>query len=95
MLARHLDHALMDFLGDGRAKQGEQATEAGEVGGGFALIVGEAPVNQVTAQFAFQVAEAPAFQVLEDTATQQAIGSDAGATGAGGLGTASGQALAH
>ena len=57
--------------------------------------MGEAPVNQVTAQFAFQLAEAPAFQVLEHTATQQAIGGDAGATGAGGPGTARGQALAH
>ena len=85
----------MDFLGDGRAEQSEQATEAGEVRGSFGVIVGEAPVNQVTAQFAFQIAEAPAFPVLEHTATQQAIGGDAGATGTGGLGTARGQALAH
>jgi len=64
MLAHDLDHSLMDFLGDGRAEQGEPATEAGEVGRGLGVIVGEAAVEQVAAQSAFQVAETPAFQVL-------------------------------
>src|SRR5215469_18964629 len=80
--AGYLDYALMNLFGDRRTEQGEQATEGAEVGRGLGVVVGEAAVDQVAAQFAFQIAEAPAFQVLEHAAAQQAIGSDAGAAGA-------------
>src|SRR5947209_2782735 len=55
--------------------------------------MGETPIHQVAAQFAFQVPETPALQVLHDTAAQQAIGCEAGPSGAGGGGIASGLTL--
>ncbi|HVH86270.1 MAG TPA: hypothetical protein VM912_06065, partial [Terriglobales bacterium] len=55
----------------------------------------EAAIEEIAAQLAFEVAETPALHVLEDAAAQEAIGSDAGAAGAGGVGVAADQAGAH
>jgi len=65
------------------------------VGGGIGVVVGEAAIEEIAAQLAFEVAETPALGVLEDAATQEAIGSDAGAAGGGGVGVAADQAGAH
>jgi len=65
------------------------------VGGGIGVVVGEAAIEEIAAQLAFEVAETPAPHVLEDAAAQEAIGSDAGAAGAGGVGVATDQAGAH
>jgi hypothetical protein len=57
--------------------------------------VGEAAIEEIAANFAFEVAETPTFHVLEDAAAQEAIGSDAGAASAGGVGVAAHQAGAY
>src|SRR5215469_16877238 len=76
---------MMNLLGDLGTEHSKQATEAVVPGNDFGVKVGEAPINEVAAQFPFQPAKTPAFQMLEYTATQEAIGSHAGASGTGRL----------
>src|SRR5713226_6722398 len=78
LLTRQAHYPLMNLFGDLRTQQREGSTEGSEIGCGFGIEAGEAPVHQVAAQFPFQIAEAPALQVLHDTAAQQTIGGNAG-----------------
>src|SRR6516162_7047502 len=84
----------MNLPGDLGTEHGKQATEAVVTGNDYSVKVGEAPINEVAAQFAFQLAKTPALQMLEHTATQQPIGSHAGAAGTSRLGITGGEALA-
>jgi hypothetical protein len=57
--------------------------------------VGEATIKEMAAQFPFEFAETPTLHVLEDATAEEAIGSDAGAAGARGVGVAANQAGAY
>src|SRR6201981_4172259 len=84
----------MNLPGELGTEHGKQATEAVVTGNDFGVKVSEAPISEVAAQFPFELAKPPAFQMLEHTATQQPIGSHAGAAGTGRLGVTGGEALA-
>src|SRR2546429_78811 len=58
LLTRQAHHALMNLFGDLRTQQCEGSTEGREIGCGFGIEAGEAPVHQVAAEFPFQIAEA-------------------------------------
>jgi hypothetical protein len=90
-----LDDPLMNLLREWRIEQRKQAAKGTEVGRSFRVVVGEASIDRIRAQFAFQLAEAPAFQMLQHTAAQQPVGGDAGAPGAVGFRAPAGQALPY
>src|SRR5437763_13864622 len=84
----------MNLLGGLRTQHCEQPAEGAVGGRGLGVKACEAAVDQVAAQFAIELTKAPTLQVVEPADTQQAIGSDTGASVARRSGAPTGQAVA-